>query len=135
MMYNRAEGGNGGRTRATGWHHTEESKKKMSEHHNYNIHKNRPAQSEEAKKKIGLANSGEKNGMYGKHHSEETKKRLSESTHNNKLGTIHTQESRKKMSESHKGIAKGRISINKDGVIKYLNSSQLDQLEDYLAKG
>ena len=30
-VYNVADGGNGGRTMAAGWHHTEESKKKMSE--------------------------------------------------------------------------------------------------------
>ena len=54
-----------------GKHHSEETKKKMSEakigtHH-----------SEEHKKKISQALSGEKNPNFGKHFSEETKKKLS----------------------------------------------------------
>lgn len=44
-----------------GKHHTEESKKKMSESHK------------------GIA-AGERNGMYGKHHTEESKKKMSENS-------------------------------------------------------
>ena len=38
-VYNVADGGNGGRTMAAGWHHTEESKKKMSESQKKFVHK------------------------------------------------------------------------------------------------
>ena len=64
-----------------GKHHSEESKKKMS-----NAKKGKPSHnkgkpmSEETKKKLSEAKkgllSGEKNPMFGKHHSEETKQKI-----------------------------------------------------------
>lgn len=55
--------------------------------------------SEETRKKISKATSGENNPFYGKQHSEETKKKLSEINKGKKLSN----EIRKKISESHKG--------------------------------
>ena len=55
--------------------------------------------SEETRKKISESNKGENNPMFGKHHSAETRKKLSESL---KGGTF-SEETRKKLSEAHKG--------------------------------
>jgi len=54
-----------------GKHHTEETKRKLSE-----SHKGKKI-SEETKKKLSEANKGENNPMYGKHHSIETKNKIS----------------------------------------------------------
>ena len=86
--YNNTIGGGGVR----GYHHTEETKKKISENHNPNIYTKERAEkisfankgkkkslehrrklSENAKKRVGA-----KNPFYGKHHSEETKSVLHE---------------------------------------------------------
>lgn len=56
-------------------------------------------QTEEAKRKNSIANSGERNAFYGKHHTEETKALLREKF----KGRIVTEEQRAKMSEAHKG--------------------------------
>ena len=73
-----------------GKHHSEETRKKMSDSWDYDKHfteetrkKIREANkgkkfSEEHKKKIGAANKGEKNPNYGKHFSEETRKKMRE---------------------------------------------------------
>lgn len=66
-----------------GKHHTEESRKKMSE-----------------------AMKGENNPLFGKHHSEETRRKMSEAKKGEKnsfFGKHHTDKTRRKMSESHKG--------------------------------
>ena len=131
-VYNIADGGNGGRIREAGWHHTEEAKLKISKNHNYDSNKNRPRQSEETKQKISAANSGANNGMFGQHHTEETKLKISNKVHIIRLGTKHSEETKKKMSESHKGIFKNRLSINKDGVVKYIQEAEL---EYYLSNG
>jgi group I intron endonuclease len=55
-----------------GKHHSQESKRKMSEAHSGKHH------SEEHKKKISDALSGENHPIYGKERSEETKQKLSE---------------------------------------------------------
>ena len=132
-VYNVADGGDGGRIRAAGWHHTEESKKKMSESQKKIVHKrNVYHHSEETKQKIGAANSGTNNGMFGQHHTEETKLQISNKLHTIRLGTKHSEETKKKMSESHKGIFKNRLSINKDGIVKYIQEAEL---EYYLSNG
>lgn len=129
-VYNTAEGGNGGNTRGTGWHHTDEAKQKMREHHNYNSHKNRPKHSEETKRKIGKANSGSNNGMFGRHYetSAETKLKISRA----RKGQLLSEEHKQKLSKAHLGKAKGKISIHKDHCIKYITT---DKLEEYLADG
>lgn len=58
--------------------------------------------SEETKKKISDAMKGENNPFYGKHHTEETKEKL-KGENNPMYGKQHTDESRKKMSEARKG--------------------------------
>ena len=72
--------------------------------------------SEETKKKMSEAKSGENHPRYGKKHSEESKKKMSEALkgkkfseeHRKKLseslkGRHHSEETKKKMSEAHKG--------------------------------
>lgn len=64
--YNRSEGGEG----QTGYKHTKETKKRLS---NFNMGK---IYSDETKKKISIAMSGDKCYWYGKHMSEEIKKKM-----------------------------------------------------------
>ena len=65
---------------------TEETKIKMSEaHKGY-------CPTEDARRKISEANSGEKHPMYGKHHTDETRKKMKESHLNNPM----SEENRKK---------------------------------------
>lgn len=66
--------------------------------------------SEEHKKKLSEALSGENNPFYGKHHTEETKRKLSEAKigkmigeNNPMFGKTHTEESRKKIREAKIG--------------------------------
>ena len=73
-----------------GKHHSEETRKKLSDSWDYDKHFTEETRkkiseantgkkfSEEHKKKIGAANKGEKNPMYGKHFSEGHKKKLRE---------------------------------------------------------
>lgn len=68
-VFNFTKGGEG----VTGWHHTEETKQKISE----SMTGKTP--SEETKKKISEAQKGEKHHNYGKPRSDETKKKISES--------------------------------------------------------
>lgn len=56
-------------------------------------------QTEEAKRKNSISNSGDKNGFYGKHHTEETKALLRAKN----KGRKPTEEQRRKMGEAHKG--------------------------------
>ena len=93
-----------------GKHHSEESKKKMS-----NAKKGKPSHnkgkpmSEETKKKLSESKkgllSGEKNPMFGKHHSDETKQKISK-VHK---GKHISEEQKKKLSSA----LKGRTSPNK----------------------
>ena len=87
-----------------GKHHSEESKKKMSEakkgekHPMYGKHL-----SEETRRKISEAEkgklTGEKHPFYGKHHSEKTKKKISEA----EKGKPRSEETKKKISEARRG--------------------------------
>ena len=83
-----------------------------SEHNS--LHKKGKHHSEETKKKMSEAQKGEKNPMHGKHHFEETKKKMSEVKKNMseetkkkmseaKKGKKLSEETKKKMSEAHKG--------------------------------
>ena len=63
-----------------GKHHSEQSRKKMSE-----AHKGK-SMSEEHYNKLSKAFKGEKNPFYGKHHSEEVRKKMSESRRGKKRG-------------------------------------------------
>ena len=88
--------------------------------------------SEETRRKISEANSGENNPMYGRHFSEEQKKKmsealkgriLSEETKNMiskaRVGKHHSEETRKKLSKANKGKinapTKSVIQYSKDG--------------------
>ena len=102
-----------------GTHHSEETKKKMSEAAKgkklsaetrkklSEAHKG-THHSEEAKKKIGAARKG-RQPMLGKHHSKESKKKLSEANKGKKL----SEETKKKISETFKSLRwynNGRIN-------------------------
>lgn len=87
-----------------GKHHSEETKRKISE-----SEKGKKL-SEETKKKISLtsienAKNNPNYGMRGKHHSEETRKKISEyqTLHNCNRGKSPSEETRKKISEANKG--------------------------------
>ena len=54
--------------------------------------------SEETRKKMSEAKNGENHPMFGKHHSEETRKKMSEAT----KGKPHSEETKRKMSEARK---------------------------------
>ena len=93
-----------------GSHHTEETRKKMSEAKKGKFVSKKTRKkmseakkgkiiSEETRKKISEAEKGEKNHNFGKHPSDETRRRISES----KMGKIVSEETRKKISESNKG--------------------------------
>ena len=72
--------------------------------------------SEESKKKMSEAKTGEKNPMYGKHPSEETKNRISESMSGEKnpmYGKHHSEESKKKIRENNP--SKPVLQFSKDG--------------------
>lgn len=56
--------------------------------------------SEETRKKLSIANSGERNHMFGKHHSGESRKKMSEKQ---KLRAPISDETRKKLSMSRSG--------------------------------
>lgn len=78
--FNFTDGGDG----SSGFKHSEESRKKMSEN---NKGENNPMyekkHSEETRKKMSESKKGENNSMYGKTHSEKTKKKISESLSKN----------------------------------------------------
>ena len=129
--YNLANGGEG----LSGYKHSEEYKRKISErtkgenNPNYGKH-----HSEETKKKISEARKkyvGENHPMYGKHHSEETKKKISEAEkgrpgmkcENNPMygkpawnrGKHLSEETKKKISESKKVLFSDEM--NKDMLV------------------
>ena len=83
-----------------GKHHSEESRKKMSEANkgdkNPRFGKHHSA---EARKKISEEMKGENNPMFGKHHSAEARNKMSEA----QINKPKSAETRKKMSESRKG--------------------------------
>ena len=98
--YNIADGGEGGGFK--GKHHSQESKRKLSEANKGNIPGNKGKHhSEEAKKKISEANKCRKAWNKGKPMSEEQKKKLSEA-HKEKKHNPHSEETKQKISEAMK---------------------------------
>ena len=73
-----------------------------SEYSNYGF-------TEETKKKLSEAMTGENNPLFGKHHSDETKRKIAES----QTGKHPSDETRRKMSESH-GV-NGILQYSKSG--------------------
>lgn len=80
------------------------------------VHKTGVHHSEETRKKISEAEKGERNYNFGKHLSEDTRRKISEAEKGKLVseitrkklskaskGRYHTEESKKKMSKSHKG--------------------------------
>lgn len=134
--YNRSEGGNVNRTMVGEnnpfyrKHHSEETRKLMSEHNShYMLGKHH---SEETKQKIREKNTG-------KIVSEETREKLSNNAKNNDnygmKGKHVSEETKKKLSEAKKGKpskAKGKIHITNDVEDKMVYASELEQ---YLAQG
>ena len=84
-QFNFTEGGDG----ISGFKHSEEARKKMSENHRDVSGTNNPM----------YGKTGENSPRYGKTLSEETRKKISESM----KGKTLSEETRKKMSEAHKG--------------------------------
>ena len=113
----------GKQTWMKGKHHSEESRKKISE-----AHKGKTL-SEETKRKLSFASKGNKN-MLGKHHSEEAKQKISIASKGKKM----SEEAKQKISESLKGNkhalgkhhteeAKRKISFTKKGHCWFNNGS------------
>ena len=108
-----------------GKHHTEETRKKMSQalkgENNpwYGKH-----HTEETRNKLALANIGEKHPFYGRTHTEETKKKMSQARTGEKnpmYGKTHSESTRNKMSQAHGG--KPFVAI-KDGKVKIFTSQR-----------
>ena len=102
--------------------------------------------SEETRRKISEANSGENNPMYGRHFSEEQKKKmsealkgriLSEETKNMiskaRVGKHHSEETRKKLSKANKGKinapTKSVVQYSKDGefITEYTSTREAER--------
>lgn len=64
--------------------------------------------SEEIRKKISKANSGEKHPNFGKHLSEATRRNISENHNRPMLGKTHNKQTRKKISQNHRRIWLGK---------------------------
>ena len=90
-QFNFTEGGDG----ISGFKHSKESKRKMSE-----------------------AKKGENHPMYGKTHSEEARKKMSENNARYWHGKSHSEEARKKMSEVHNTTGFYRVYKKKDNHYK-----------------
>ena len=117
-QFNFTEGGDG----ISGYKHTEESKRKISEalkgENNPNYGK---TLSEETRKKISEAKKGKNHPMYGKTHSEEARKKMSESQkgeNNPMYGKKHSKEARKKISEAQNATGFYRVYKQKNNRCK-----------------
>ena len=125
-----------------GKHHTEETKKKISQanagklssmkgkKHSKNTRKNMSIKAKERLK------NKENHNMYGKHHTEETKQKISESAKErftNKenhpmYGKHHTEETKQKISEKIKGKYSGENNSNARKVIRLFDLRVYDYL-------
>lgn len=116
--FNYTIGGDG----ISGYRHTDETKRKMAEN-NARYWKGK-TRSEETRKKISEANSGENNYMYGNKQSDETKNKRSESLTKNYARII---KKGIKNGKQYYGIRfKGKTikySINKDKLIKWFKEN------------
>lgn len=78
--------------------------------------------SEETRKKLSMANSGENNPFYGKTHNEETRKKMSENSFHSKMkgdnhplsGKEKTEEHLKNLSEAMKNSEKHKEALNSE---------------------
>ena len=110
-------------------HHTEEAREKMSQ-----MATGRSL-SEEHKKKISEAVSGENHPWYGKYHTEESKRKISEnhadmSGENNPMyGKKHSEETRKKIGESRK-YPKGKENAVSKKVICITTMKVFDSISE-----
>ena len=90
-----------------GRHHSEETRKKLSESHKgkNNINFGAPL-SKDHKRKLSKANKGKKGNMCGKHHSAESRRRISETKRGKNhpmFGKHHSEETRRKIGDGQKG--------------------------------
>lgn len=76
--------------------------------------------SEETKKKISFANSGEKSGWFGRRHTEETKRKISEANKGHRL----TDEQLQKMINSKKGKCPKQLEYKKVKIV-CLNNNKI----------
>ena len=102
----------------TGYHHTEEAKRKMSE----------------SSKGVCV---GERNGMYGKHHTEESRLKMSENSKGEKNGMYghqYTEEEKKKLSMSSIGKNAKPIRITNliTNEVKEFSTARCEECRDFL---
>ena len=124
--YNITAGGEG----CVGFHHTEESKRKISESHKGKTSNRKGCHlSEETRRKIGESKKGNRY-MLGHKLSLETRQKLSESLKGRKTwnkGIPMSDEQKKKLSDAHKGKPapiKGRHKVyNPDGTYRMIKDS------------
>ena len=112
-QFNFTEGGDG----TSGFKHSEETKKKISEARKG---KGKPL-SEETRRKMSEANKGENHPMYGKPRSEETRKKISETLkgkNNPNYGKPLPEEIRKKLSKAQNTTGFYRVYKHKNNSCK-----------------
>lgn len=104
--YNMTKGGEG----VCGYHHTEETRRKLSEFQ-----------------------SGEKNRNYGKHLSQKTKDKIGQANRGNKycLGLVRSEETREKMSSSKR---KPVCMYNESALVRVFNSAKQAQEETGISR-
>ena len=124
--FNFTDGGDG----SSGFKHSEESRKKMSEAQKG---KNNPMygkrHSEKAKKKMSESKKGENHPMYGKTFSESTRKKISESLSKNLNTTGFYRVYKKKQNNCKQGFIWKYCYRNENNKRKVLSSTDLKKLE------
>lgn len=107
-----------------GMHHSEETKKRLSEAGKGNKNALGQHHTEEAKKKMSEAKSGKNHPNYGKHRSEETRKKISDAHKGKKL----SEKTKRKLSEANKG------KHHSEETKKKISEAQKNQSEETKAK-